>query len=114
MLRRAPRRNLVSARLVRSHADGEVRGKALYAVSALTRNCKEAQSAFGAADGVGALLGVLAEGEGALWHVRFSYPEVETELQQLNTVLAGGALVIRDTRRRELRRRVLLQPCVLA
>jgi len=51
--------------LVRSHADGEVRGKALYAVSALTRNCKEAQSAFGAADGVGALLGVLAEGEGA-------------------------------------------------
>ena len=45
----------------------------------------------------------LAEGEGALWHVRFSYPEVETELQQLNTVLAGGALVIRDTRRRELR-----------
>ena len=48
--------------LLRSHADAEVQGKALYALSALLRNCPEAQAAFGAADGVGALLGVLGEG----------------------------------------------------
>ena len=48
--------------LLRSHADTEVRAKALYAIAALTRNCPEAQAAFGEADGVGALLGVLAEG----------------------------------------------------
>ena len=48
--------------LLRSHADEEVRAKALYAASALLRNCPEAQAAFGRIDGVGTLLAVLAEG----------------------------------------------------
>ena len=47
--------------LLRSHADEEVRA-ALYAASALLRNCPEAQAAFGRIDGVGTLLAVLAEG----------------------------------------------------
>jgi hypothetical protein len=48
--------------LLRSHADANVRAKALYALSSLVRNCPEAQAAFGTADGVGALLGVLSAG----------------------------------------------------
>jgi hypothetical protein len=51
--------------LLRSHADANVRAKALYALSSLVRNCPEAQAAFGTADGVGALLGVLSAGHAA-------------------------------------------------
>ena len=51
-------------RLLRSHADGEVRGKALYAIASLIRNCPEAQQAFGAAGGADALMAVLSAGGG--------------------------------------------------
>jgi hypothetical protein len=46
--------------LLRSSAHVPVRAKALYAASALLRNCAEAQAAFAALDGGGALLDVLA------------------------------------------------------
>ena len=49
--------------LVQSHASAEVRGKALYAASALLRNCPEAQLAFGEAGGLSTLSAVLAEGD---------------------------------------------------
>jgi len=48
--------------LLRSHADDEVRAKALYALSATLQHCPETQAAFAAADGVAALLEALSDG----------------------------------------------------
>ena len=51
--------------LLRSHADAEVRAKAVYAASALLRNCPEAQASFGQLNGVDTLLAVLADASNA-------------------------------------------------
>ena len=82
--------------LLTSHRDAEVRAKTIYALSALLRNCPEAQAAFGKADGVGALRAVLADGGSGPKLVRKALVLVTDLLREQRLALETADAAIAD------------------